>query len=110
MTVKIKERWYKTSKRGRDLMHYKARGYDTKDGKGKGKKAKDGFVTNATIWKDPILKRYPNYAKAIKKHEVVEIKARSRGMTVNQAHHLACSKEPKLIKRLNLKQLWDKMK
>lgn len=110
MKLKITEKWYKRTQRGRVPMRYQCRGYKTKDGKGAGKKVKTGWVTDAVIYKDPILKKHPQLEKAIKKHEIDEIKARARGMSLNQAHSYACKREPRIIKGLNVKQFWDKMK
>ena len=96
--VKIKQKWYSRSQNGRPLMIYYPKGYRS-----------SGVVTSATIYKDPILKKHPNWHSAILKHELTEIKARGKGMPLNKAHKLARSKESKLIKNLSLKQMWEKL-
>jgi hypothetical protein len=68
-----------------------------------------GVVTEATIYKDPILKKHPDFHRAILNHELTEIKARGQGLSLNKAHKIARSKEPKLTKNLSLKQMWDKI-
>lgn len=68
------------------------------------------YVTGAVIYKDPILKKYPTWHKVILNHELREIKARSKGASLNEAHKIARSKEGKRIKNLSLRQMWDKLK
>lgn len=97
--VKIKQKWYSRSQRGRPLMTYYAKGYRS-----------SGVVTDATIYKDPILKKHPDFERAVLKHEVIEITARGKGIPLNKAHKLARSKESKLTRNLSLNQMWDRLK
>jgi hypothetical protein len=96
--VKIKQKWYSQTQRGRPLMKYYPKGYRS-----------SGVVISATIYKDPILKKYPDWHRAILNHELTEIKARSKGIPLNKAHKIARSKETKLTKNLSLRQMWDKL-
>lgn len=97
--VKIKEEYYKHSRRGKPPMKFSAYlDADTKK------------IKRIIIKKDPILKKYPKYEDAIRQHELIEAKLRSKGYSVRDSHGYASELEPKLIRHKNLKQLWREMK
>jgi hypothetical protein len=96
--VNIKETYFKRSRPGNPPIAYTAQGYSS------------GKVTDANIRKDPILKRHPKLERAMLRHEMNEIKLRSRGMNVNKAHRIARSQEPSITRNLSLRQMWDKLR
>ena len=97
--IKIKEEYYKHSRRGKAPMSFHA-WQDPKTKK----------ITWAKIKKDPIFKKYPKYEAAIKKHELAEIKFREKGESVRSAHLHANKVEPKLTRGKSVRQLWKEMK
>jgi len=97
--VKVKEIYYKRSRRGKPVASY----HSWAD-------LKNRRVVKAVIKFDPILKKYPKYKKAVKQHELTEMKLRARGMSKAEAHNQAFKTEPKLIRGKSDKQLWKEMK
>lgn len=93
--VRIKERYFKRTRRGKTPIKYTARGY-----------ASNNKVDEVVIYKDPALKKHPKLERAMMSHERTEIRLRSKGMLEPKAHKIAMSKEPKLIRHKSLKQLW----
>ena len=99
MAVKIKQQYYKRSRPGKPPIEYRAWG-----------NRRTGEVHRVLIKKDPVLKKHPKLEKDMMKHEMVEIKLRSKGMGVDKAHKIAMSKERKSTKGKTLKQLWRELK
>lgn len=97
--VKIKQRYYGRSRPGKPPIEYQAWG-----------NRKTGEVHSVLIKKDPALKKHPKLERDMMKHELAEIKLRSKGMDVEKAHKIAMSKEPKSIKGMTLKQMWRELK
>ncbi len=87
--AKVKEEWYKRSRRGKPPMSF------TSDIDPATRKIK-----RIVVKKDPILKKYPRYIKPIMQHELVEAKLRSKGYSEKEAHNLAGELEPKLTRGL----------
>ena len=96
---KIKEVYFKKIRRGHPPAMYQAWG----DGE-------TNRVKKALIKKDPILKKYPKYEKAILGHEYREIKLRSKGMDIKKAHKVARAKEPDWLRVKSLPQMWRDLK
>jgi hypothetical protein len=96
---KIKEQYFKRTRRGHAPIMYQAWG-DRKTNK----------LTKALIKKDPILKKYPKYEKTMLAHEYREIKLRSKGTNVNKAHKLSRAKEPSWLRKKSLSQMWRDLK
>lgn len=97
--VTIKEEWYKRSRRGKPPMSF-TNYIDSSSGK----------IKKIVIKKDPILKKYPKYEKAIRQHELVEAKLREQKYSRQDAHYYSEQLEPKLIRGKTLKKLWSEMK
>lgn len=97
--VKIEEEWYKRTRRGKPPMTFTSYiDHDTRK------------IKRIVVKKDPILKKYPKYERAIMQHEMVEAKLRSKRYSKRNAHYFAEQLEPKIIRGMNLKQLWTKLK
>lgn len=100
---KIKEVYYKRSRPNKPLASYTQtlERYKNKPG---------GKIVKAIIRKDPILKNYPQYEKAVIQHELSEMKLRSKGYSKREAHGLASELEPKLTRGKTVKQNWKELR
>ena len=96
--VNITEDYYKRTRCGRPPIRYDALGFRSSN-----------KVTDVHIHKDPILKKHSKIENAMMRHELIEIRLRSKGMLEPKAHRIAMSKESKIIRGLSLKKLWEKL-
>ena len=85
--ILLKQKYYSKIKKGREPIRYRA-----KQPKG------IGTTIYATIYLDPVLKKYKDLRKELIGHEVNEIKAWGKGST--KAHTFARRKEPKKTKSI----------
>ena len=96
--LKTTYKFYKRVRQGEEPIHYTA-------------KQPKGVGTNvfATIYLDPILKKYPDLMKALLKHELNEIKAWGMGKT--GVHAKARSREATLTKNIGgVSGFWKEIK
>ena len=85
--VVIKKRYYPTSRVEREPIRYSAKQPDG-----------TGSTVFATIYLDPILRKYPDLERALIQHETNELKAWGKGQS--GVHALARSKEPKALQQI----------
>ena len=89
MKLRLKKKYYKNVRRGKEPIRYRVR-------QPKGK----GTDIEGTIFIDPILRKRKNkdLKKALLNHEINEI--RNWGKGLKKSHSKARSKEPKLTKNI----------
>ncbi len=99
MKPRIEIQYRKVSNKRLSIAEYRLHGHRDKEGK--------PINTKAVVKADPLLRRKDNarLARVIIKHESDEATARSKGLSLSQAHQVARSKEPRWFRDKTHKQI-----